>query len=903
MPNRREFLRISGLSAAGLALSSSASADASRARELVLIVDVQDQLASSAPVQTAIRTLLAELQARQIAVTKLDSLPASPAGPIVIIASHDNRLAAPILSRHRLTVPTKAESLVLAPSAHRDATVTLATARDPRGLMYAVLELADRVRYSDDPIDDLTIAKPLVEDPYNAVRSIGRPFVSNVEDKPWFYDREMWPAYFSMLATNRVNRLHFAVGISHDALTRVSDAYFLFAYPFFLSVPGFSVRATNLPDEERDRNLDTLKFISHEAAAHGIDFQLGIWTHGTRWTDSPNPNHIIEGITPENHVSYCREALALLLQSCPDIIGVTIRTHDESGVKEGSIGFWETVFDGVSRSGHKIEIDLHSKGLDDRLISAARRTNMPLMISPKFWAEHMGLPYHQAAIREMEAPTERTNLEAYYGMSTGSRLFTRYGYANFLREDRDYRVMHRIWAGTHRMLLWGDPVSNAAYSRAFRFCGSDGVELFEPLAFKGRRGSGLPGGRCAYADTSLNPRWDWQKFLYTYRTWGRLLYNPDCDSDVWRRQLRTDFGPAAPSIENAFASASRLLPIITVAHLPSAANDTYSPEFYTNQSIADPNARSPFGDTPSPKVFGNVSPLDPQLFSRMNDFADDLLAGEQSAKYSPVEVAQWIDSHASTAAKHLVAAESNTAELRRASADIAIQIGIARFFAEKFRAAVLYGIHERTGDTFALQEAINAYKRARDHWSAFANGPARVYVSDITIGPLPHQRGHWLDRLPAIDADIQYLERLLAEAEPIHSPEAKLAVDAVLTPSPRIPIACTHIAPPSFIPGKPLDLHLQTAAREARIFYRHVNQGERYQSAGMTRSANNFAFTIPASYTDSPFPLEYYFELRNAKHHAVLYPGFAPDLMNQPYFVIRQRNAPKHPRSPGATMK
>ena len=47
----------------------------------------------------------------------------------------------------------------------------------------------------------------------------------------------------------------------------------------------------------------------------------------------------------------------------------------------------------------------------------------------------------------------------------------------------------------------------------------------EPLSFKGRRGSGLPGGRNAYADTSLTPTGgDWEKFTYTFRLFGRLLY-------------------------------------------------------------------------------------------------------------------------------------------------------------------------------------------------------------------------------------------------------------------------------------------------------------------------------------------------------------------------------------------
>ena len=89
---------------------------------------------------------------------------------------------------------------------------------------------------------------------------------------------------------------------------------------------------------------------------------------------------------------------------------------------------------------------------------------------------------------------------------------------------------------------------------------------------------------------------------------------------------------------------------MTTAHLPSAANNNYWPELYLNQSLTDANHYAPYSDSPQPRVFGNASPLDPQLFSRMNEFADEILKGDRSAKYSPIEVAQWIEDYAATAA-------------------------------------------------------------------------------------------------------------------------------------------------------------------------------------------------------------------------------------------------------------
>ena len=45
-------------------------------------------------------------------------------------------------------------------------------------------------------------------------------------------------------------------------------------------MPGYDVRVTNLPDAERERNLEMLRFISEQTVARGLEFQLGIWMHG-----------------------------------------------------------------------------------------------------------------------------------------------------------------------------------------------------------------------------------------------------------------------------------------------------------------------------------------------------------------------------------------------------------------------------------------------------------------------------------------------------------------------------------------------------------------------------------------------------------------------------------------------
>jgi hypothetical protein len=895
--SRRDFIQSTALSVGALASSSQIWARVISGQAVCLIADPDDPICAALPAVWAMQELAQALAQHRVKILRSQILEQAPRTDLYIVAtSSASALATSVLKKANADVSNKPESLGIVPFIHRRKPALLTCGSDARGLMYALLELADRVKHAANPFEALKLSRPIIEQPLNQVRSIGKLFTSDVEDKPWFNDRKMWPAYFSMLAANRINRFNFSVGIGYDTLEYVTDSYFLFAYPFLLSVPGYDVRAVNLPDEERDHNLEMLQYISQQAVAHGIDFQLGIWTHGYTWEKTPHSNYTIEGITPENHAAYSRDALAAVLKACPDISGVTLRTHGESGVREGSYTFWKTVFEGVPQSGRKVEIDLHTKGLNQTILDSALATGMPIKLSPKYWAEHMGLPYQQTAIRELEMPEENRAAQSFYSLSTGSRIFTRYSYADFLKEDRPYTLIYRIWPGTHRFLLWGDPASNAAHARAFTFCGSNGVELYEPLSFRGRRGSGLPGNRCAYADTSLVPHYDWEKYLYTYRTWGRLLYNPDSDPNVWQRQLRAEFKIGAPAAEAAMGAATRIVPLITTTHLPSAANDTYGPEFYTNQSIVDANKYSPYGDTPAPKVFGNVSPLDPQIFSRINDFAGELFSGERSGKYSPIEVAQWLEDLCDTASKHLEQVEKssvdNAPEFRRTAADVRIQIGLGRFFAAKFRSGVLYGIYEQSGDRAALEESLKAYRHAREIWFAFANEDGRVYTSDISFGPRPYQRGCWLDRVPAIDDDIATMAAKL-DSLPENANKTALvrtAIQAALGRPQRDSIICTHVPPSHFVPGKDLPIVLSVEHPESvsvHLYYRHVNQSERYESGELKEDNHKFQGIIPASYTDSKYPLQYYFEFRQGREKAWLYPGLGKDLMNPPYFVVR----------------
>jgi hypothetical protein len=580
-----------------------------------------------------------------------------------------------------------------------------------------------------------------------------------------------------------------------------------------------------------------------------------------------------------------------------------MRVHGESGIPEGSYPFWKTLFEAITNCGRTIEVDMHAKGVNQTMIDIAVATGMPVTLGAKYSAEHQSLGYNQADIRALEIPHDTGRDNGPFSLSSGARLFTRYGYGDFFQQGSKARIVYRLWPGSQHHLISADPEMAAAYGRTSHFCGAAGIDLMEPLTFKGREGSGSPGGRCAYLDTSLTPKYDWEKFEYYYRVWGRKLYDPEAETETGRRYLKSIVGPGALAVETALANSSRVTPLITSAHLTSASNHAYWVEMTEDIPVVAGVGNYQRLDTPSPKCFGAVSPLDPEMFSTVIEHTHNVLAGDSNPKYSPIEVAQWLEDFVAASREAWTSARIKSTslkspEFRRIEEDVLIQNGIGIYFACKIRSSMLFQIFLETGNVDAGRQALAQLNKARAEWVKMADRAAKVYKSDIGYGDVPSRRGCWSDRIAGIDADLAAMKTKL-ESPPAASGSAEAAAKAIraATSKPVRPaVHCTHTPSDSFHPGSALSLSLKlapgaaAAVASARLHYRHVNQAERWIAVDMQKDAGGFSGEIPAAYTDSLYPVQYYFELQNKEKTAWLYPAFNATLSNQPYYAISQRS-------------
>src|SRR5262245_6332362 len=186
-----------------------------------LVQDPRDEVAASPPVAWALGRLRARLRSAGTLLETSDQSELELAGPALVLTTVRDEISELRLRESGIVARDVAETFALL--ADREAGGgMLVFGSDVRGLVYGLLELADRVPRSGDVTEPFRGA-PIVEEPANEVRSVARLFCSEVEDKPWFYDLDWWDRYLSMLIESRFNRCSLTFGLGYNYHRAITD--------------------------------------------------------------------------------------------------------------------------------------------------------------------------------------------------------------------------------------------------------------------------------------------------------------------------------------------------------------------------------------------------------------------------------------------------------------------------------------------------------------------------------------------------------------------------------------------------------------------------------------------------------------------------------------------------------
>ena len=682
--------------------------------EVTVVVDG----AIGPPSTFGLNQLLQSFQTSGITVNQTGSFEQADTHKVILLGTQMNSaLIQDWIRSGSLELSGKKESLAVKKMAQDGKDILVLAGADERGLMYALLEIAQQVESLEDTAEWFTSLKEAAESPAVPVRSMAVLLHNEDCEKEWYYSKEYWQDYFGMLAADRWNT--FNLIFSHQT------PYLSPLYAFHVKIKEHpEVRAIGLSEEQREKNLKMLQTISSLAAERGIDFTLGIWQQ-IAWegeNQGSRQESMVRGLTRKNMHSYTYLALKTLLEQCPEIKTVQLRINHESGIDYGEQTefYRDAVFKAIQDCARPVLLESRNVGLLVETIQASVDMGLPIRVSHKYWGEHMVFPYH---------PT---------------RLMWTYSYGDWLKYPQLYANIFQVWSlGSHRLLLWGDPEYVRRFAPTTTFQNSSGFEICAPLSQKGY--GNAPGAWRIFRHREREfYRWEYERYWSTYRLFGRLSYNPDAGDDIWMRELRQRFGrKAAPSIAKAYRSASRILPYI----LGSATFD------YNMGSWAEKDMGGLIN------FFIHFISYNESRISGFEEFTSRTLEGIYSAKLTPPDIADRLERLADDCEQALNEAEGKIGgpnkEFWATQHDFLILSGMARYFSRKLRAAVNLSFYYALGDLSLLKKAVTQAEEGLRIWKGLSAVAEEIYSPNLVMGTGSH--GHWTDNTSFVENDLKQL--------------------------------------------------------------------------------------------------------------------------------------------------
>ena len=704
-------------------------------------------------------------------------------GRIEIVAgiADGSGAAAKLLKSIDISAPEGTESLLIHKIERKRRKLLLVTGGDDRGLMYALLDVADRIGWAGDPKNPLSEVRNAQEKPAVAERALSIYTMHQANFESYFYDEGYWSRYLDMLARNRFNTFALLFGYENWG-------YFSPPYPYFFDLEEFpDVKVVGITKDKQRRNLEALNRIIRMTHERGMNFTLGIWDHiyrggvqGPRDRAGKPTEGIVWGLTADNLTAYTRVALTKFLKLVPDINAIQFRMHGESGLKRTEMGgFWENVYQVMTEHGPNIRFDARAKNFPDSLIDKALEMGVNMRICTKYWMEQMGLPFHPTHIHP------------------GNQHDRRHGYADLLRYPQRYKMHWRLWSsGTTRILLWGDPDYVRRFARSTYLYDGEGFEVVEPMATKmqdhphSMKPFELLKPQYQYYD------WEFERYWHFFQVFGRVGYNPNTSAEVWQRQFQRRFGKkAAPYVERAIHRASKILPRIVTYTYPYNM-------FPTTRGWVE---KQRMKDLPE---YAKALPSDTQQFLSIDEAAKCQLEGKDSARIWPQQSSRWfarvskdVLSLVEQAQKRI--GRNRNKEFDSTMADMRILANLAMYHSHRANAGVSWALFRHSQDLNALDDAIAHENRAIEAWEQLEEAAGNIYHSNLMMGrESAGLSGHWSDELLKLKDGLRKLKQQRSSFRPAAA-EAKPVI--------------AHVPIRKARPGKKLAIRATVIAREPAV--------------------------------------------------------------------------------------
>lgn len=549
--------------------------------------------------------------------------------------------------------------------------------------------------------------------------------------------------------------------------------------------------------------------------------------------------------------------------------------NDETGLKKGELESFATdFFRMIKETTPNINLYLHSKGLTDSMIQSAVNVGVNFFISPKYWMEQLGMPYH---------PTH---------INRENQFDRRHGYSNLLKYPVEYKMHWRLWnGGTTRILLWGDPEFARRFAESTHLYNGNGFDVNEPLATKMEAQP-----HNAKPFELLKPPYryydyEFERYWHFFQVFGRMGYNPGTTPEIWQKEFELRFGrKSGPLIESALHQASWILPRIVASCYPYSC-------FPTTRGWPEKQRLGDLSD------YALAEGSDIQQFASFDEEARMLIEGGETAKILPSSNSRWFEQTTNSINKLITEAEnavgkSVSREFISTITDLKILSALSLYHSRRIPAAVSYRLFVRTQDVSALDEAIAYERNAIDAWRQIVDAAGDVYADDLMMGVrkaefmnMSHElSGHWKDELVHLENGLANLEqkrlgfKTSGEVKP--APKFKVASDSDYSTV----FEFVHNRIINAPVNKPVKVSVMVKApagiKWVRLRCRSVNQEQDYQTLPMllTEGKDLYEVMVPAENINPKWDFMYFIEAMDNNGNGRIYPDLKYET---PYIIVK----------------
>ncbi len=566
-------------------------------------------------------------------------------------------------------------------------------AQDDAGAMYGLLELAEQLEMSQSlkNIEDKSI------NPKLAFRAIKfnlpwlpyREHESLAVHKETCKDLKFWETFLDMMAENRFNTLTL----------------------WNLHPPYFMIRPTNFPEASPFSDSELKEWQDFWHSLFGMAKERNIKTFIVNWNIYVSPefseahnvanysrhemaglNYHGEGDYSELVQRYNRECITQIINEYPELTGFGVSQNERMlGVDDQVWQDWivDTYYDAMEAADHDIEFilrghthpapELTRKAIDDN----KHRLKKPVWVPLKFnWSHSHASPdlfyiHGGSTTSDVLWKPAPENHKIVFTIRNEDFFVLRWGQPDFIRE-----LLHN----NNQDHIGGFMIGSETYIPAKEYITKPGTHLTWNYAFE-------------------------KQWLF-YKTWGRLLYDPNTSDKVFEnafnKKYEISFGD---KLIQAHKKADNM-PL----RLASFYGATWDFTLYSEGFLSGfQPGRGELFDNISPFISVNeiiqTVPLDTNLVS-----IKEFVAGNGQGKTSPLEYADLMERDANEALIILNDLKTEDPTLQHEIDDIKVWSYLTLYFSEKLRGGTALERYRVEKESSFKETSIAHLEKALGHW-------------------------------------------------------------------------------------------------------------------------------------------------------------------------------------------